>query len=162
MEAISRAGRGGTSGADFAGLYEVRYARHRCAAFLRSGRQCGAGSGAVAGRFQIWFCAANRQNCPISNTVLATSSRADARAAAERMIGRRETYMNGAADFRPFIPDGPKDQTRNLRDSGFAAADRPGMTIIGALKIGRISRAFAPMHVRASAYIRATIPEIEE
>jgi hypothetical protein len=27
----------------------------------------------------------------------ATSSKADAKAAAERMIGRRETYMNGAA-----------------------------------------------------------------
>ena len=33
----------------------------------------------------------------LESSTCATSSRADAKAAAERMIGRRETYMSGAA-----------------------------------------------------------------
>ena len=42
--------------------------------------------------------AANRRKLPdLEYRTCATSSKADAKAAAERMIGRRETYMSGAA-----------------------------------------------------------------
>ena len=94
-----RAGRGENIEAPITpGLYEVRYRRHRRAAFLRGGRQRRPGAGAVAGRFQILVLAPRRHKMPdLEYRTCATSSRADAKAAAERMIGRRETYMNGAA-----------------------------------------------------------------
>jgi len=45
-----------------------------------------------------WFLRRETAKLPdLEYRTCATSSRADARAAAERMIGRRETYMNGAA-----------------------------------------------------------------
>jgi hypothetical protein len=45
-----------------------------------------------------WFGRREAAKLPdLEYRTCATSSRADARAAAERMIGRRETYMSGAA-----------------------------------------------------------------
>ena len=41
--------------------------------------------------------AATRQLPDLEYRTCATSTKADAKAAAERMIGRRETYMSGAA-----------------------------------------------------------------
>jgi hypothetical protein len=45
-----------------------------------------------------WFGRRNPSDVPdLEYRTCATSSKADAKAAAERMIGRRETYMSGAA-----------------------------------------------------------------
>ncbi|HKS20501.1 MAG TPA: hypothetical protein VJS63_14960 [Bradyrhizobium sp.] len=45
-----------------------------------------------------WFGRRDTSSLPdLEYRTCATSSRADAKAAAERMIGRRETYINGAA-----------------------------------------------------------------
>ena len=45
-----------------------------------------------------WFGRREASRLPdLEYRTCATSSKADAKAAAERMIGRRETYMNGAA-----------------------------------------------------------------
>ena len=45
-----------------------------------------------------WFGRRDPASLPeLEYRTCATSSRADAKAAAERMIGRRETYMSGAA-----------------------------------------------------------------
>ena len=45
-----------------------------------------------------WFGRRDTSDAPdLEYRTCATSSRADAKAAAERMIGRRETYMSGAA-----------------------------------------------------------------
>jgi len=45
-----------------------------------------------------WFSRREPAKLPdLEYRTCATSSRADAKTAAERMIGRRETYMNGAA-----------------------------------------------------------------
>ena len=45
-----------------------------------------------------WFGRRDQASPPdLEYRTCATSSRADAKAAAERMIGRRETYMSGAA-----------------------------------------------------------------
>jgi len=45
-----------------------------------------------------WFGRRDSTNSPdLEYRTCATSSKADAKAAAERMIGRRETYMSGAA-----------------------------------------------------------------
>jgi hypothetical protein len=45
-----------------------------------------------------WFSRRESSKAPdLEYRTCATSSKADAKAAAERMIGRRETYMSGAA-----------------------------------------------------------------
>ncbi|MET4443498.1 hypothetical protein ABIB75_001768 [Bradyrhizobium sp. GM2.2] len=45
-----------------------------------------------------WFGRRNASDVPdLEYRTCATSSKADAKAAAERMIGRRETYLSGAA-----------------------------------------------------------------
>src|ERR1700761_2860771 len=44
-----------------------------------------------------WFGRRDAASPDLEYRTCATSSRADAKAAAERMIGRRETYMSGAA-----------------------------------------------------------------
>jgi hypothetical protein len=45
-----------------------------------------------------WFGRRDASHAPdLEYRTCATSSKADAKAAAERMIGRRETYMSGAA-----------------------------------------------------------------
>jgi hypothetical protein len=65
------------------GIYEVRYA---ATGALHS---FGAKS---------WFGRRGSAEVPdLEYRTCATSSKADAKAAAERMIGRRETYMSGAA-----------------------------------------------------------------
>ena len=80
------------------GIYEVRYCRHRRAALVRGGRQRRPGAGAAAGRLQIMVQPPRAAKLPdLEYRTCATSSKADAKAAAQRMIGRRETYMSGAA-----------------------------------------------------------------
>jgi hypothetical protein len=83
------------------GIYEVRYAS--------SGAMFG--FGAVDNLAQAlallpvapksltsWFGRRDTADLPdLEYRTCATSSKADAKIAAERMIGRRETYMNGAA-----------------------------------------------------------------
>jgi len=56
------------------------------------------GIGTAAGRSQIVVRAAwSASRTELEYRTCATSSKADAKAAAERMIGRRDTYMSGAA-----------------------------------------------------------------
>ena len=94
-----RAGRGENIEAPISpGIYEVRFA--------------GTGAlhsfGAVDNVARHWRCCRSVRNHgsaaarpavtpDLEYRTCATSSKADAKAAAERMIGRRETYMSGAA-----------------------------------------------------------------
>ena len=95
-----RAGRGENIEAPITpGIYEVRYAGNRRPAFVRRGRQCRAGPGASCRSVPNHGSGgASRPPSPdLEYRTCATSTKADAKAAAERMIGRRETYMSGAA-----------------------------------------------------------------
>jgi|SRR5947209_2497239 hypothetical protein len=94
-----RAGRGENIEAPITpGIYEVRYASsgalHSFGAVdnvAHALSQLGAGT-------RSWF--SRRESTEVAELeyrTCATSSKADAKAAAERMIGRRETYMSGAA-----------------------------------------------------------------
>ena len=44
-----------------------------------------------------WFSRRETETPDLEYRTCATSTKSDAKAAAERMIGRRETYMSGAA-----------------------------------------------------------------
>jgi hypothetical protein len=62
------------------------------------GRHCRTGAGAAACGSRSWFGRRDPASLPdLEYRTCATSSKADAKAAAERMIGRRDTYMSGAA-----------------------------------------------------------------
>ena len=95
-----RAGRGENIEAPISpGIYEVRYA---ATGALHS---FGAVDNVAAGAVRCCRSAPNRGSaaarpCELPDLeyrTCATSTKADAKAAAERMIGRRETYMSGAA-----------------------------------------------------------------
>jgi len=67
--------------------------------------------------------AAGAQAAPeLEYRTCATSSKADAKAAAERMIGRRDTYMSARPDFRLVIPG-----RANRRRKVPTRWDHPGM-----------------------------------
>jgi len=80
------------------GLYEVRFAASGALHSFGAVDNVAQALSMLSASSKSWF--ARRE--PIEMTDLeyrtcATSSKADAKAAAERMIGRRETYMSGAA-----------------------------------------------------------------
>jgi len=79
------------------GLYEVRFAAS--GALHSFGRSTMSPSPVDAtGGVKIMVRAARTAELPdLEYRTCATSSKADAKDAAERMIGRRETYMSGAA-----------------------------------------------------------------
>jgi hypothetical protein len=88
-----RAGRGENIEAPISpGIYEVRFAGTDAVDNVAQAlSQLTVGS-------KSWFGRRGAESVPdLEYRTCATSSKADAKAAAERMIGRRETYMSGAA-----------------------------------------------------------------
>jgi hypothetical protein len=95
-----RAGRGENIEAPISpGLYEVRYAGTGALHSFEAVDNVAQALAQLPVGSKSWF---PRRGVPaklpdLEYRTCATSSRADAKAAAERMIGRRETYMSGAA-----------------------------------------------------------------
>jgi hypothetical protein len=93
-----RAGRGENIEAPITpGIYEVRFAGTGALHSFEAVDNVAQALAQLAVGSKSWF-APRAASCPTSNTAPARPPRkADAKAAAERMIGRRETYMSGAA-----------------------------------------------------------------
>ena len=94
-----RAGRGGNIEAPITpGLYEVRYTGTGALHSFEAVDNVAQALALLSVGSKSWFSRRDVTKLPdLEYRTCATSSRADAKAAAERMIGRRETYMNGAA-----------------------------------------------------------------
>ena len=95
-----RAGRGENIEAPITpGIYEVRYAGTGALhSFGAVDNVAQALAMLPVGSRTSWFARREPAAPPdLEYRTCATSSKADAKAAAERMIGRRETYMSGAA-----------------------------------------------------------------
>ena len=94
-----RAGRGGNIEAPITpGLYEVRYAGTGALHSFEAVDNVAQALAQLSVSSKSWFSRRDAAKVPdLEYRTCATSSRADAKAAAERMIGRRETYMSGAA-----------------------------------------------------------------
>src|SRR2546421_7814094 len=85
-------------GADYPGLYEVRYAGTGALHSFEAVENVAQALALLPVGSKSWFSRREPAKLPdLEYRTCATSSRADAKAAAERMIGRRETYMSGAA-----------------------------------------------------------------
>ena len=93
-----RAGRGENIEAPISpGIYEVRYATGALHSFGAVDNVAQALSQLAVGS-RSWFGRREPAQVPeLEYRTCATSSKADAKAAADRMIGRRDTYMSGAA-----------------------------------------------------------------
>ena len=94
-----RAGRGENIEAPITpGIYEVRYAGTGALHSFGAVDNVAQALSQLAVGSKSWFSRRDAAKVPdLEYRTCATSSRADAKAAAERMIGRRETYMSGAA-----------------------------------------------------------------
>src|SRR5258705_12270211 len=94
-----RAGGGETIEAPITpGLYGVRFAGTGALHSFEAVDNVAQALAQLAVGSKSWFSRRDAAKLPdLEYRTCATSSRADARAAAERMIGRRETYMSGAA-----------------------------------------------------------------
>jgi hypothetical protein len=94
-----RPGRGGNIEAPITpGLYEVRYAGTGALHSFEAVENVAQALALLAVGSKSWFSRREPAKLPdLEYRTCATSSRADAKAAAERMLGRRETYMSGAA-----------------------------------------------------------------
>ena len=80
------------------GLYEVRYAGTGALHSFEAVDNVAQALALLRVRSRSWFSRREPAHLPdLEYRTCATSSKADAKAAAERMIGRRETYMSGAA-----------------------------------------------------------------
>ena len=80
------------------GLYEVRIAATGALYSFEAVDNVAQALALLSVGTKSWFSRRDVTKVPdLEYRTCATSSRADAKAAAERMIGRRETYMNGAA-----------------------------------------------------------------
>ena len=80
------------------GIYEVRVAGKDALHSFGAVDNVAQALSQLAGGSKSWFGRRETGRLPeLEYRTCATSSRADAKAAAERMIGRRETYMSGAA-----------------------------------------------------------------
>ena len=92
-----RAGRGDNIEAPITpGIYEVRVAGSGALHSFGAVENVAQALALLAVGSKSWF--GRREPTPdLEYRTCATSSKADAKAAAERMIGRRETYMSGAA-----------------------------------------------------------------
>jgi hypothetical protein len=79
------------------GLYEVRYAGTGALHSFDAVYNVAQALARLPVGSKSWFSRREPAKLPdLEYRTCATSSRADAKAAAERMIGRRETYLNGA------------------------------------------------------------------
>ena len=80
------------------GLYEVRYAGTGALHSFEAVDNVAQGLAVLHVGSRSWFGRRDPASLPdLEYRTCATSSKADAKAAAERMIGRRDTYMSGAA-----------------------------------------------------------------
>jgi hypothetical protein len=80
------------------GLYEVRYAGTGALHSFEAVDNVAQALALLQVAPRSWFGRRDPAKLPeLEYRTCATSSKADAKAAAERMIGRRETYLNGAA-----------------------------------------------------------------
>ena len=94
-----KAGRGGNIEAPISpGLYEVRIAATGALHSFEAVDNVAVALAQLPVGSKSWFGRRDPAKMPdLEYRTCATSSKADAKAAAERMIGRRETYMSGAA-----------------------------------------------------------------
>ena len=94
-----RAGRGENIEAPISpGIYEVRIAGTGALHSFEAVENVAVALAQLQVGSKSWFSRRDAAKLPdLEYRTCATSSRADAKAAAERMIGRRETYMNGTA-----------------------------------------------------------------
>ena len=80
------------------GLFEVRVAATGALHSFEAVDNVAVALAQLAIGSKSWFGRRDAASSPdLEYRTCATSSKADAKAAAERMIGRRETYMSGAA-----------------------------------------------------------------
>ena len=80
------------------GLYEVRIAGSGALHSFEAVDNVAVALAQLSVGSKSWFSRPDPAKLPdLEYRTCATSSKADAKAAAERMIGRRETYMSGAA-----------------------------------------------------------------
>jgi hypothetical protein len=94
-----RAGRGENIEAPISpGIYEVRFAGSGALHSFGAVDNVAQALSQLTVGSKSWFGRREPEGMPdLEYRTCATSSKADAKAAAERMIGRRETYMSGAA-----------------------------------------------------------------
>jgi hypothetical protein len=94
-----RAGRGENIEAPISpGIYEVRFAGSGALHSFGAVDNVAQALSQLAVGSKSWFGRRETSDMPdLEYRTCATSTKADAKAAAERMIGRRETYMSGAA-----------------------------------------------------------------
>jgi hypothetical protein len=94
-----RAGRGGNLEAPISpGIYEVRIAATGALHSFDAVDNVAQALALLQVTPKSWFGRKDAADAPeLEYRTCATSTKADAKAAAERMIGRRETYMSGAA-----------------------------------------------------------------
>jgi hypothetical protein len=94
-----RAGRGENIEAPITpGIYEVRFAGTGALHSFDAVENVAQALAQLSVGSKSWFGRRGPQAVPdLEYRTCATSSKADAKAAAERMIGRRDTYMSGAA-----------------------------------------------------------------
>jgi hypothetical protein len=80
------------------GLYEVRYAGTGALHSFEAVNNVAQALALLQTGAKSWFGRRNaRAQADLEYRTCATATKADARTAAERMIGRRETYMSGGA-----------------------------------------------------------------
>ena len=94
-----RAGRGENLEAPISpGIYEVRFAATGALHSFGAVDNVAQALALLPTTSKSWFSRRDRAQTPdLEYRTCATSTKADAKAAAERMIGRRETYLSGAA-----------------------------------------------------------------
>jgi hypothetical protein len=94
-----RAGRGENIEAPITpGIYEVRHAASGTLFAFGAVDNVASALALLPVSSKSWFARRDPAKLPdLEYRTCATSTKADAKAAAERMIGRRETYMSGAA-----------------------------------------------------------------
>ena len=93
-----RAGRGENIEAPITpGIYEVRYAGTGALHSFGAVDNVAQALSQIAVGSKSWFGRRTEIVPELEYRTCATTSKADAKAAAERMIGRREAYMSGAA-----------------------------------------------------------------
>jgi hypothetical protein len=94
-----RAGRGENLEAPISpGIYEVRHASTGALHSFGAVDNVARALALLSGGSKSWFSRREATAMPdLEYRTCATSTKADAKAAVERMIGRRETYMSGAA-----------------------------------------------------------------
>src|SRR5262249_27349910 len=93
-----RAGRGDNIEAPITpGLYEVRYAGTGALHSFEAVENVAHALALLSASSKSWFSRRDAKLPDLEYRTCAASSKADAKAAAQRMIGRRETYMSGAA-----------------------------------------------------------------